>query len=533
MTQIHENTQELLRREVVPFFQKAERFGETQRSKFATWIGVSCKEVGNVFSDEEWAKRRDQWLRLHLRKAMTEVYERSVVREQFNIKQILAVFKVERKEFKRVVGEEWRLLAMNLPTTREKVLAGLAHLVEINTPAEELTAEKVIEYSGCGHGLVAWISTHLRAAKIKLAARQAEQQVDPPAGDNIHVFPGGYVDLDGIEWDLNLKRGLIRRNSLRPDVANIAWPLLKEDIRERRIALVTVFHNYRCFLTAGKVLGTEVPEARAATLEAVQRAWICYGGTRHNYGEARGALVRIFISLHSLAEGDPSIDQGEMLKIAAWLKTKAKLPTKQSGGDFLSECELSQVITSCLLDIKAGMEFVKTCPELLSMGTRATGRINAAPVVDWAIALIVLVMVFTGMRRGSVLGLRLNDWMQVRSELFAIAWQHSKKGEESIAITPALITKLLEVYVRQTESVREALGIKQVFLLGGSGSWSRNISYTTFSEHLNGFAVRHGILRDGKPILLNSTILRRTYATLSYIKGAVWNGFRRSLGTKS
>jgi len=150
------------------------------------------------------------------------------------------------------------------------------------------------------------------------------------------------------------------------------------------------------------MLGFEVPEIRAATLEAVQRAWISYGNTRHNYADARAALVRIFISLHSLAEGDPSINREEMLMIAAWLKTKAKLPRKESGGDFLSESELSQVITACLIDIKAGMEFVKTCPELLTMCTHANKTLNAASVVNWATALIVLVLARRGGRRSSL-----------------------------------------------------------------------------------------------------------------------------------
>lgn len=533
MTATHEDRGDLFRREVVTFFETAERYGETRRSKFAAWAGVSCKEVGDIFPDDEWEELRDDWLRQNLRKAMAEVYEKSIVREEFNIKRILTHFRVEPKEFKRVVSTEWLAQAENLPTIREKLLADLAHLVEINTPPEELTAERLFEYSGYGHGLGTWISIHLRAAKIELASRQVERQVEPPAGDNIHVFPGGYVDLDSLEWDLNLKHGLIRRTCLRPDVAEVAWPLLKEDVRERRIALSTVGFNYRCFITAGKVLGTEVPEVHSATLEAVQRAWISYGGTRHNYSDARAALVRIFISLHSLAEGDPSIDRQEMLKISAWLKTMAKLPRKDSGGDFLSENELSQVITACLLDIKAGMEFVKTCPDLLTMGTRATQPLNATPVISWAIALTVLVMVFTGMRRASVVGLRLNDWMQIRSELFAIAWQHSKNGEESLAVTPALITRLLDVYVRQTESVRKALGIKRVFLTGdATGSWSMVLSNTAFYMYLNDFVARHGILRDGKPIPLNSTIIRRTYATHQLYKGRSLEWIRAQLGHK-
>lgn len=529
----YEGKGELLRREVVTFFEKAERFDETRRPTFASWLGINPRVVDRVFPNEEWETLRSDWLLGRLRKAMLEVYGRSKVREEFNVSEILAVCRVSRKVFERVVGTEWREMSKTLPTLREKVLADLAHLVEINTPVNELTAKMLFEYSGYRPGDGDWIFIPLRAAKIELAARQAGQAVDIPDGDNIFVFQGGYVDLDSPEWDLKLKNGLIRRDDLRPDVAEVAWTLLKAYILERRIALRTVFFNFRCFIKAGELLGAEVPEVREATLEAVQRAWVGYEGTRTNLRDSRAALGRLFVALHNLAEDDSSIDREEMLKIAVWLKTKAKLPRKESGGDFLSENELSQVVTACLIDIKAGTEFVKSGPDLLTMSTRVNQPINAVPVIDWAIALVVLVMAFTGMRRQSVVGLLLSDWMQMRSELSAIAWHHSKNGEESLVVTPALVTRLLDSYVRHTEKVRTALGTRRVFLTGGpTGVWTPTLSNTALYIYLSNFVIRHGILRDGKPVKLNSTVLRRTYATHQLHKGRSLVWIQAQLGHK-
>lgn len=81
--------------------------------------------------------------------------------------------------------------------------------------------------------------------------------------------------------------------------------------------------------------------------------------------------------------------------------------------------------------------------------------------------------------------------------------------------------------------MRTALGTRRVFLTGGlTGVWSSNLSNTGLSIRLSNFVIRHGILREGKPVTLNSTILRRTYATHQLHKGRSLEWIQAQLGHK-
>lgn len=55
-------------------------------------------------------------------------------------------------------------------------------------------------------------------------------------------------------------------------MADVAWPILREELRAAELSLGTVAGHYRGHLYACDLLGDEVPDIRAATLESVQRA---------------------------------------------------------------------------------------------------------------------------------------------------------------------------------------------------------------------------------------------------------------------
>lgn len=525
-----------LRQAAGGFFEQAKTLSDTERSKFAALMGVGRNAVRKAFPHSLWILLQEEWLISRVRQAMDKVYRSARTRYDFSIANILKIIRIDRDTFKRVAYEEWRARAATLPTGREKVLAELQRRIDENAPAEQLTIKKLFEAASVNPGHGPWITRPLRAALREQSKRQSNQVIVSPAGVDAWVYPGGWVDLESDEWNFKKQIEVIRRKRLRSDIASISWPLLQEYLRAGDIVPGTLRKRYRNFIYAGEVLGTQVPDIRAASLEKVQRAWLAslheFSGPK--IAGARWALTELFIALFKAAKDDQTIERREMLAIAGWLVTKIKLPAGGHNKDFLSRRELDQLGRSALTDIRSGIDFTATEPDLLMMSTctRATG--NAAAVVHLATALMVLLMAFTGLRRQSVTNISVHDWMQISPELYAIAWRHGKKREENVVLVRAWLVRLIELYVHCTEKVRQALGTTRVFLTcDGRGNWNFFQSENSLNGRLRDFAQRHRIIRDsGAPLMLNTTILRRTYATRQLYKGRSLSFIQAQFGHK-
>lgn len=506
------------------FFRQAIRYQDTTFESFLSSTGVKEEVILGVLSRGQWLNMRDDWLRNRARQLMDELYPKVVTRRKFSRNRLRKLLGIHRSTFDRVVGGEWYECAMRLPTGRDIVLAKVDEMVALNVPLEELTVQKVCRAAGIMAKFGPWLGDRLRLARRELAERQKNQIVEPPVGINARIFPGGWIDLDGNEWDLKVGRAPLRRDCLRSDVAKVVWPLLREELSAENLSLQTVSNHYRNFRCVCDLLGADVPDVNTARIDAVQKAWCSYVGTRPQKDGIRSALIQLFTALLAMADCGPSVNRDEMLKIIVWLRTKVKLPPQTVDRDFLSESELDHLIYCCLLDIKGGIEFSEVNPDLLNMTTRRDVLVSAAPVVNWSVALMTLLMAFTGLRHSSVTGLKVNDWMELNEELSSIVWRHMKKCEENIVFTPILLIRLLECYVRRTDKVRRALGTRRVFLTGNNiGDWITCPDRSALNQYLQGFTQRHQIMRDGYPIALSSVILRRTYATHQLYKGrSLW-----------
>jgi integrase len=511
------------------FLLQAVHLGDTGRDKFAASIGLGRQAIRRVFPERRWVILQESWLIARLRQAMDEVYRSARIRDDFSIQKIRERVGLDYSTFHRVAGDEWRERAATLPTGREKILAALDEMVAANTSVEQLTVRAIIKKAGVEPGYGTWLSEPLRAARLNLAKQQGVLAPESP----IKLYPGGYTDLDSNEWRLEPGQGYLRRDKIRPDVAGIAWPRLCEELRASDVAPGTVRRHYREFINAGELLGSEVPDIRAVKLEAVQRAWLAYEGSRSKRAGARHALIQLLLSLTEEAKRTSPSYAKELLGIAYWLRVTVKVPADRNDKDFLMKEELNSLIFCCLTDIKDGIDFTSGNPDLLRMSTRPDFPNGASAVTRWTTALMVLVMALTGLRLRSVLRLKVNDWMQLRSELTVIAWEHSKKREEGIVITPALIIRLLELYVSRTARVREALGTNRVFLTGDvKGDWTIFTRRDSLSKRLSNFVKSHNLTRGGVPIALTTTMLRRTYATHELYKGRSPTFIMAQLGHK-
>jgi integrase len=504
-----------IRREAASFLRAARNFTEMSRKKFLSSVGISPQALLAVIPYREWRRMKSERLRELVIMAMDEVYRGAHIRRDFSSKKICELAGVCVDTLRSLASDEYQKRSLSLPTAREKILQTLEEMVEANTPLEELTILKLFERAGHAPDYGKWLADPLREARKELKRRQKSQPepLQPQNDPDILVLPEGNLDLNSDTWHLKKINKHIRRERLRSDIALVAWPILREELRRKKLAQSTISGQYMGFIYAADMLSAEVPNLHTAKARAVQRAWIAYGGTYSQRIHTRYALIQLMTSLTDQANTDSSIDGSEMRKILAWLRLRAKVPGKRSCGDFLNEDELSELIRCCLTDIQRGLEHVAARSHPRQAAGEGPRADNSDPIIDWAIALMILVTAFTGLRPQSVVGLEVNDWMQLRRGLAGVAWKHTKKLEENVALIPSIIAQLIDHYIYHTGELRQTLGTRRVFLCNDSrGDWC---VYSTkqFRIHLKKFAERHRILREGGVIPLTPTMLKRTYST--------------------
>jgi integrase len=546
-------TQEQVEQARLRFFARAEKITDLSMQKFADFAAISIWYPHHFYPPGTWPKLVNEWLRDSIHKELEALSQDPQKRNAFNLRKLLDRFGIGETRLSLIIhSSEWGSRLDELPFhvrplrkypqvpkedpgALQLLFDTLNEMITAKTPVSEITKKRVFAKAGISMCVLPTFSKALRATRLILAKECVDHQPDAPAGVNARYFPGGWIDLDKDEWDLRPAGTgrVIERRRLRGDIAEIAWPLMRAELLEGELALSSINNHYTGFLYAAEVLGIEVKDVRNASLEGVQRGWHAYEATRWKRKQARASLVSLFAALFEAAKEDDSIDAKEMLRIAAWLSALATLPDNRPNEDFLSETELDAVAAGCLSEIKVAIDTTDKAPVEPMMTTLPREAENASLVIRWAVALMALIMAFTGLRRQSVIGIKLGDWMEVRKNLFALAWRHGRVAKEHLAILPAAIVGQIEVYVERTASVRKALGTDHVFLLGDhKGNWIPPTA-ESLSRHLSKFAWRHAIKRGGVVIKLTAQMLRRTYTTRELYEGRSLWALRLQLGHAS
>jgi integrase len=532
------STHEAIEQAAEQFFSESNSFMELSRRKFASQFGISRSVVKGAFPREHWWDLQDQWALARITRAMDEVQDEAKIRERLSIDAILRRLKgsgILRHTFLRLAKDEWERRRALLPTAREKWLETLQSLIKQGITAEELTWRLVAVESGVSPNPSKWMTEAYQAAQLELHSRPVISPNTPPDGVSSITYEWGWVDLDAAVWDTRGGGGpLIERRRLRADIADHAWALMREDLLSGEFSPATWDRRFRGYILAGEMLGGIVPDITAATVEAVQRAWARYEGGVWKRKSARAAMVRLFSRLFELSKKCREVNGREMLLIAGWLTTIVVSRRARPASEFLSSQELDAVIEGCLADIRAGVNCVRAEAELKNGSRWVHYAHDAGPVQNWITALMILVMVFTGLRRQSLLKMKVGDWVRIQPGWRALRWRHGKKREEKVLVLPEALAELLDLYVQLTQPLRSRLGTDALFFtVNGKGFWraARPDSCLFFS--FRKFVKRHGLVRGMQSLPLSPQILRRTYVTRELYEGrSIW-ALRLQLGQES
>lgn len=270
--------------------------------------------------------------------------------------------------------------------------------------------------------------------------------------------------------------------------------------------------HYQSCLFAGRLLGDAIPDIRALTLETLQQAWLSIETSAQMRKHGRTMLTRMLeVLIAQESAASPSWTQ-EYARAIHWLEA-IRLKENISAKPYLSETAFNAVLDGCLEDIIQGLAYAPPGGPGPRLAPSDQCTLEVEAVLHWGIALIILIMAFTGLRRQSIVRLTVDDMARLGPQAFALAWQHGKPAKQQIAIIPALVAEHLQHYIHATAPIREHLGTQQIFLARNHVFRWDQMTVTRVSKAFDSFVYRHSLQQADSPLRLGSTLLRRTYVT--------------------
>lgn len=288
--------------------------------------------------------------------------------------------------------------------------------------------------------------------------------------------------------------------------------MLREEALVTSPSASTLIRHYNsCFLIA-KLLGDVIPDIRALTLAALQQAWSRLEASIQMRRMIRTTLVRMLVTLITQSTAETGQYAQEYAQVIQWLQP-IRLSEPASDKTYLSEEEFDKVINCCLEDIIQGLAYIQHWESIGGQETADLHTHLAEPMWHWGIGLIILVMAFTGLRRQSIARLTVEDIAQIGPQVFALTWRHGKPSKQRIAVIPALVAEYIQRYIRATEPIRIYQDTQQIFFTRDLLKRWAPMTVSRIDHACNTFDSWHALARDGTPLRLGSTILRRTYVT--------------------
>ena len=566
-----------LQKDVESFFNQAKTLEDISKRKFYDYVELSEVTFTKIFPEGYWSELQEQWIYSRLHNAMIELYWNSRTKKDFSEEKITvaAGFSGIRRQFRRLIHSEFLLLKSTLPDVGLLLLETMQRMVSSNIPIDQFNWQRIcatanVEYKTSYQGRADLIEAFRRgylqlfkgqgldssngknisirtvnAIQVELSntyqylSKASKLRIEQDESDyrqktiqpEIKTFPGEHaVDLNSEIWNLGFAGGkTLKREQLRADFRNIVWWFLRDELRSQKKSASTIGSYYQGFIILKKALDGIVPDIYYASLTDVQSVWVSYKGTDSQRICLRTALKQIFTLLYYHVENDSELNQQEILKILIWIENSVSIKTPDIDNDSLNETEVDSITECCLKDINEGIEFANHNTNLLGFSTKHNVKHNAVPIVYWGVALLILVMIFTGLRCQSAVFLEVEDFVQVEREVYAVRWKHDKIGEHQVGSLDPSIANHLHLYIQVTEQIRQHLNTKQIFVAGnGIGIWSslpKNLS-----KRFDIFVKRHGLLRDGKPLPISTNLLRRTFATRAAYQGIPLLSISQQLG---
>lgn len=512
-----DSAQERIRRAAERLFAEAKHPNEITRARVLELAGGDLGERAfyRIFPGKQFSDMQQAWLRQRIKAAMDEVFAIAQTQHDVSYQRVADLVGCEGATVARYAGVEWQTRYAALEDPRQRILQAIQRLVDARIPSHEYTWARVHSEASEQRTKVDWGEEIRQAFRDGFEAlnryhEQKQQQRDPHAA--YACIQGNWINVDEPMWHLITRQKAIRHDRLRADIAAAAWPLLREEALSTPISEYTLFEHYQSCIALAKLLGNTIPDLRMLTLGDLQQAW-CNAEIPLNIRcQIRPILIRLLEVLILQGATDSALNIQEYARVVSWLQI-LNLKDPAGNKDFLSDAEFDTLLDACLQDILQGLAHAERFGLMAVQPTANIQGEETIAVLHWGIALILLLMAFTGLRVQSITRLTIDDIAQIGPQVFALAWRHGKPGKERIAIIPALVAEHLQHYIHITAPVRVHLGTSSIFFARNRSLRWDHMTVIRLGSAFASFVHRHALTRDGAPLQLGSTLLRRTYAT--------------------
>ncbi len=511
-----DSSQERIRQATDRHFAEAKHPNELTVARVLELAGGDLGERAfyRVFPGKQFSNMQQTWLRQRIKAAMDEVFATAQTHHDVSYKHVADLVGCAGHTVINQVGAEWQTRYAALEDPRQRILQAIQRLVDARIPPHEYAWARVHREAGEQRTRANWGEEIHQVFRDGYEAlhryHEQRQQRDPHAA--YACIQGNWVNVDEPIWRLITCQKAIRHDRLRADIAAIAWPLLREEALSTPISEYTLQRHYQSCIALAKLLGNTIPDLRTLTLGDLQQAWCNAEIPLNIRRQMRPMLIRLLEALILRGATDTTLNVQEYARTVSWLQI-LNLKDPADNKDFLSAAEFDTLLDACLGDILQGLAHAERFGLIAERPTANIQGEEMIAILHWGIALILLLMAFTGLRVQSITRLTIDDIAQIGPQVFALAWRHGKPGKERIAIIPALVAEHLQHYIHITAPIRVHLGTSSIFF--ARNRWLRwdRVTVIRLGSAFASFVHRHALTRDGVPLQLGSTLLRRTYVT--------------------
>jgi integrase len=457
---------ERIRQAAEQLFAQAEHFSELTRSRVLELAGgnVGRRAFDRVFPGNQFTLLRQAWLRNRIEGAMKTVFATAKVQRDVTFQKVADVAGCSDDAVIRLVGDQFLARRAALEDSQERMLQAIQRLVDAKISPQEYTWARVYaEADERPMHTKARVNRAFRDGLESLVQYHEQQRQQRITGATYACIQGTWVNVDEPIWFLPGIGKTLRCDHLRPDIAAVAWPLLREEALSVQLSAYTLSVHYQGCISVAKLLGEIIPDIQAITLNAIQQAWLRFEASNDVRKHLRTMLVRMLEALIVQGATDAMLNVQEYGRVVSWLRM-INLSEPTSDKAYLSESEFDALLDGCLEDIVHGLAYTRRSGPTVEQQTFDIHAEDVVSVFHWGVALIILVMAFTGLRRQSIARLTVDDIAQIGPEAFALAWRHGKPGKERIAIIPTLVAEHLYHYIHTTAPVRKHLKSQHIFL---------------------------------------------------------------------
>lgn len=382
---------------------------------------------------------RRAWLLNRIHAAMDTVLATARVRRDVTVEQVASLAGCSDDTVMDVAGAEWHARCATLADSQEQMKRAIEQLVDAKIPLQEFTWARV--YAEAGERPLktnAEVNRAFRDGREVLTQYHEQQRQQRVPGAAYACIEGEWINVDEPTWFLPLAERTIRRNRLRSDIVAVAWPMLREEALSGQLSAYTLDVHYQGCIAAAKLFGETIPDIQAITLNAVQQAWLRFEASTEVRKHLRTMLVRMLEAL--IVQGGPDSTRDrvqEYGRVVSWLRM-INLSEPTSDKAYLSESEFDSLLDGCLEDIVEGLASAHRSGLTVGQESFDIQEKDVVAIFHWGVALILLVMAFTGLRRQSIARLTVDDLARLGPEAFALAWRHGKPGKNVSLSSPRL-----------------------------------------------------------------------------------------------